>query len=78
MVVCADCGNNCCNAGTSEINGVRCGCAEAYEHQSAYWKDKTSVKFAKDDRKDPSKEEPTPEEARAYVASFFEKLKPSE
>lgn len=50
MVICADCGNNCCNAGTGEVNGKRCGCDEAYAHQTAYWQDKKNIKFAKDTR----------------------------
>lgn len=50
MVLCADCGNNCCNAGTGEVDGKRCGCDEAYEHQAAYWKNNDSVRFAKDSR----------------------------
>jgi hypothetical protein len=51
MVICADCGNNCCNASTGTLeNGERCGCDEAYEDQAAYWKDPTSVEFAKDIR----------------------------
>jgi hypothetical protein len=50
MVICAACGNNCCNAGTGEINGARCGCDEAYDHQAAYWKDPDAVRFAQDKR----------------------------
>lgn len=50
MVICTDCGNNCCNAGTGEINGKRCGCDEAYAHQTAYWQDKKGIRFAKDTR----------------------------
>lgn len=50
MVICADCGNNCCNALTGEIDGKRCGCKEAYAHQAAYWEDAFSVIFAKDSR----------------------------
>lgn len=46
MVICADCGNNCCNAGTGEkANGERCGCDEAYDHQDLYWKDASAVVF---------------------------------
>jgi hypothetical protein len=51
MVICADCGNNCCNAGTGEVNGKQCGCDEAYAHQEAYWTDKDSVRFASDVRR---------------------------
>jgi len=50
MVVCADCGNNCCNAGTGEINGRRCGCEEAYAHQAEYWQNNDRVRFTKDVR----------------------------
>lgn len=53
MVFCADCGNNCCNSLTGKVNDVDCGCEEAYAHQHAYWKDKTSVRFAKDTRDKP-------------------------
>lgn len=53
MVICADCGNNCCNGGTKEINGKSCGCVEAYEHQTLYCKDKKSVKFLNDKRNEP-------------------------
>jgi hypothetical protein len=81
MVLCATCGNNCCNAGYGDVNGEKCAdCPEAYEHQSAFWKDQNSVKFAKDDRKEPGRPPPTPEEAQAVVAKWFESLgvKPSE
>jgi len=50
MVICADCGNNCCNGGTQEIDGVRCGCEEAYEDQTAYLEDPECVRFEKDIR----------------------------
>lgn len=50
MVVCADCGNNCCNSVTNLIDGELCGCQEAYEDQTAYWKDHDCVEFAKDIR----------------------------
>ena len=50
MVVCADCGNNCCNASTNTVNGKMCGCEEAYAHQDAYWKNPNSVRFVKDER----------------------------
>ena len=50
MVVCADCGNNCCNGGTKELHGRACGCAEAYSHQTAWYEDPRSVTFAKDVR----------------------------
>lgn len=50
MVICADCGNNCCNAGTGDANGERCGCDEAYEHQKAYWYNSDNVQFANDKR----------------------------
>lgn len=48
MVICADCGNNCCNAGTNDIGGRPCGCSEAYEHQGVLWKDPTNITFAND------------------------------
>lgn len=51
MVLCADCGNNCCNASTGDIKGAPCGCTEAYAHQDAYWKDQNAVRFAKDVRR---------------------------
>jgi hypothetical protein len=50
MVICADCGNNCCNAGTKDIDGKPCGCDEAYEHQTMFWKDPSNITFAKDIR----------------------------
>ena len=51
MVICADCGNNCCNAGTNTFeNGERCGCKEAYEDQDAWHKDPNCVEFARDIR----------------------------
>lgn len=50
MVICADCGNNCCNGGTKDIDGVPCGCKEAYEDQDAYLKDPECVRFEKDAR----------------------------
>lgn len=46
MVVCADCGNNCCNGGSGKSFGKNCDCREAYEHQAEYWKDKQSVTFS--------------------------------
>jgi len=52
MVICADCGNNCCNGGTRDINGSPCGCDEAYEDQEAHSKDPECVKFAHDIRDD--------------------------
>ena len=51
MVLCADCGNNCCNAGTGNLpNGDRCGCDEAYSHQDLHRKDPKGVQFASDIR----------------------------
>lgn len=36
MVVCGKCGNNCCNGGYGEIDGVQCdACPEAYAMQDA-------------------------------------------
>ena len=51
MVVYADCGNSCCNAGTGEINGKKCGCDEAYDHQTAHIEDPDSIQFTADVRK---------------------------
>jgi len=45
-VRCSKCNNNCCNGGTGDIEGQRCGCEEAYVHQHKYWAEKL----------DPSKE----------------------
>ncbi len=50
MVLCADCGNNCCNAGTGDVDGKRCGCDEAYAHQDLHHKDPAGIQFAADDR----------------------------
>lgn len=75
MVLCAVCGNNCCNGGYGEIDGQKCSdCPEAYEHQAAFWKDQSAVKFAKDTR-DGRSGTPTPEEGRAFIQGFF---KPAE
>ncbi len=38
MVVCGSCGNNCCNAGYGQIDGVECkDCHAAYELQELGW-----------------------------------------
>ncbi len=38
IVICAACGNNCCNGGSGKINGIICNyCDEAYKHQEIYW-----------------------------------------
>jgi len=67
MVVCADCGNNCCNASTgNRPDGIRCGCDEAYKHQAMFWAEPTSVRFAKDERQ---------ARKRRQSPSFTEKLK---
>lgn len=51
MVICATCGNNCCNAMYGDVDGIKCtDCPDAYEVQDAFWKDKTSVQFAEDVR----------------------------
>ena len=40
MVICATCGNNCCNGGSGKINGDKCpDCDDAYEVQSLYHAD---------------------------------------
>ena len=58
MVVCADCGNNCCNGGTGNIGKEKCGCVEAYADQDAYNDDQTIVKFTNDIRLTVSRELP--------------------
>lgn len=36
MVICGKCGNNCCNGGSGEVDGVKCAaCDEAYAMQDA-------------------------------------------
>jgi hypothetical protein len=46
MVICATCGNNCCNGGYGTVDGVECtDCPEAYHFQEMFWKDPNSVKF---------------------------------
>lgn len=53
MVICAACGNNCCNGSYGPEPGAdsSClGCPEAYEHQRVYWSDHDSVRFTKDVR----------------------------
>lgn len=51
IVICADCGNNCCNASTQVLeNGATCGCEEAYEHQAILWTAPSSITFARDIR----------------------------
>jgi hypothetical protein len=54
MVRCAVCDNNSCNGGSGEVDGKRCeeSCDEAGIHQQAYWKDPSSVIFAKDLREE--------------------------
>lgn len=47
MVICADCGNNCCN-GSRGRSIAECDCDEAYEHQQIYWKDSSKIEFAED------------------------------
>lgn len=56
MVVCADCGNNCCNGGSGKsMYDKDCNCDEAYDHQSKYLADNSSVSFEKDERVDAKK-----------------------
>jgi len=48
IVICASCGNNCCNGGSGQVpvGGIMvpCGdCDEAYEHQEKYLADPDSV-----------------------------------
>lgn len=50
MVVCTDCGNNCCNGGTGEVDGRPCGCSEAYDHQDVWRKRPNAITFTKDVR----------------------------
>jgi hypothetical protein len=48
MVLCANCGNNCCNGGTAGMMGdPKCSddCHDAYRVQDAYWADNKSVTF---------------------------------
>ena len=50
MVLCANCGNNCCNGGSGDyVNGehIKCidACRDAYRVQNAYWADNKSVTF---------------------------------
>lgn len=50
-VVCATCGNNCCNGGYGEVNGQKCpDCPEAYDHQDVVRKDPDSIRFSLDER----------------------------
>ena len=47
MVVCATCGNNCCNGGSGEINGVEClDCLEAYKHQDLFFEGVVAIEFS--------------------------------
>lgn len=51
IVICADCGNNCCNVSTQVLDdGSMCGCQEAYAHQDVMWEDPFGITFAKDER----------------------------
>lgn len=48
MVLCANCGNNCCNGSTGEFSrGTKCidACNDAYRVQHAYYADNKSVTF---------------------------------
>lgn len=46
MLICATCGNNCCNAGYGEVDGKPCtDCPEVYRIQDAMWSDPNSVTF---------------------------------
>jgi hypothetical protein len=39
-VICGNCGNNCCNGGYGQVDGVDCTyCSEAYELQDLYGDD---------------------------------------
>lgn len=40
MVICADCGNNCCNGTEGCLS-----CAEAYSHQDIFYQDETAITF---------------------------------
>lgn len=53
MVVCATCGNNCCNGGYGEVDGKQChDCPNAYDVEHILWrKGEDAVMFA--GRKDP-------------------------
>jgi hypothetical protein len=36
MVICGKCGNNCCNGGYGEVDGIQCdACPSAYDMQDA-------------------------------------------
>ena len=40
VVICGNCGNNCCNGGYGQVDGVDCTyCSEAYELQDLYKED---------------------------------------
>ena len=46
MVICATCGNNCCNGGSGQVDGKTCpDCDEAYEHQKIMW-DNGDIEFS--------------------------------
>lgn len=48
MVICSTCGNNCCNAGYGQIDGVKCiDCLGAYKHQDIFHKYPKYIIFAK-------------------------------
>lgn len=53
MVRCGTCDNNCCNGSSGPNPGIDTSCPdcdEAYVHQSMYWSDVNSIRFAKDVR----------------------------
>lgn len=46
MIICATCGNNCCNGGYGKINGEPCkDCPDAYDVQDAYWENPSNIIF---------------------------------
>ena len=47
MVICAVCGNNCCNGSDGKASkGIDCDCSEAYEHQKIYYENSANITFA--------------------------------
>ena len=53
IVRCGTCNNNCCNGSKGPNPGIDMSCPDcddAYEDQTAYWKDPDCVRFAKDIR----------------------------
>lgn len=52
MIRCATCNNNCCNGTYGQVSGKDCpDCPEAYEHQDRYYKNESSIRFSKFEKK---------------------------